>query len=98
MDIVGRMGGEEFIVMLPNTNHEGAMVAANHLCSAIKSKPLSVHGLQLQVTASLGVTTMVPGQSVVLDDLYAAADKALYVAKHTGRDRVEYAPVEPICA
>jgi diguanylate cyclase (GGDEF)-like protein len=98
MDIVGRLGGEEFIVMLPNTDHEGAMVAANHLCSAIKATPLSVNGLQLPVTASLGVTTMGPGQSVVLDDLYAAADKALYVAKQSGRDRVEYAPIVAICA
>jgi diguanylate cyclase (GGDEF)-like protein len=91
-DVAARMGGEEFIVLLPNADHKGALIAANKLCDAIRQQPLALPGLALPVTASVGVTAMQAGQRITLDVLYAAADQALYAAKKGGRNRVEFAP------
>ena len=91
-DIAARMGGEEFVVLLPNTDHTGALIAAGKLCAAIRKQALVLPGLNLPVTASLGCTAMQPGQGLTLEALYAAADQALYLAKNKGRDRVEYLP------
>lgn len=91
-DVAARMGGEEFIVLLPNTDHKGALMAAAKLCQRITQQPLALPGLALPVTASVGATAMQAGQRVTLDVLYAAADQALYAAKKGGRNRVEFAP------
>lgn len=93
-DLVARLGGEEFIVLLPNTASEGALAAAEKLRHAIRAQQLLVQGLRVPVSASIGVSGLDKVQRGVLEDLYAAADQALYVAKHAGRDRVEYAPPE----
>lgn len=88
-DLVGRMGGEEFIVLLPHTTPDQAMRVAEKLCVALRSHPLKVERLELPVTASFGVTGVTETQKAPLQALYTAADQALYAAKHHGRDRVE---------
>jgi diguanylate cyclase (GGDEF)-like protein len=89
-DIVARMGGEEFIVLLPNTAIEGALAAAEKLRSAIRAQHLKVQSLLVPVTVSIGVSAITKAQRGTVDELYTAADLALYAAKHGGRDRVEY--------
>lgn len=94
-DVVARMGGEEFIVLLPNTQPEGAMAVAQKLRQTLRAQPLKVpvqgHMLLLPVTASFGVSGVEAHQRASVAALYTAADQALYAAKQQGRDRVDYA-------
>jgi diguanylate cyclase (GGDEF)-like protein len=93
-DLVGRMGGEEFIVLLPYTTPDQAMVVAEKLRLALRAHPLKIERLELPVTASFGVTGITETQKAPLQALYTAADLALYTAKHAGRDRVALNPPE----
>jgi len=85
-DIVGRYGGEEFLLLLPETGREGAVVAAEHLRRALGAivLPNGEHG----VTASLGIAVF-PADASSPDELIACADAALYAAKEGSRNRVE---------
>lgn len=87
-DFVARYGGEEFTILLPETDLEGATVAANRVREAIRSTPITPpNGPTLPpLTASLGVAEYIAGQT--LEELICRADKALYRAKRDGRDRV----------
>jgi diguanylate cyclase (GGDEF)-like protein len=85
-DFAGRSGGEEFIVMLPDTDRAGAMRVAEHLRQAMHS--LSVPGVSREITASFGVATY-PDDALDGETLLRLADRALYAAKQGGRDRVE---------
>ena len=89
-DIVGRMGGEEFIVLLPNTTAAGAQLAAQKLLAAFRARPIEMTRLQLSLTASVGVTALAPHQRATANALYLAADQALYLAKENGRNRIEF--------
>jgi diguanylate cyclase len=91
-DIVARMGGEEFIILLANTPPQGAVALAEKLRKALYSSPLMIDDLAIPLTASFGVSGYAEKQQGSIEALYAAADKALYIAKHGGRNRVEYAP------
>jgi len=87
-DMVARFGGEEFVVVLPNTENEGAMQVAQEICIAMNSRRLPHVGNPYGVvTISVGCATMVPsfGQHAV--NLIEMADSALYKAKHGGRNR-----------
>ncbi len=85
-DIVGRWGGEEFLVVCPASNLRGAAIQAEHLRKKLAAMPFPGIGKQ---TASFGVTELLPGESI--DDLIRRADAALYAAKDKGRNRVEKA-------
>jgi diguanylate cyclase (GGDEF)-like protein len=85
-DFAGRNGGEEFIVMLPDTDRAGAMCVAEHLRQAMHS--LSLPGVTRAVTASFGVASF-PEDALDGETLLRLADRALYAAKQNGRDRVE---------
>ena len=85
-DFVGRNGGEEFIVLLPNTDTDAALVVAEKIRAAISD--ISVTGVDRTITASLGVAT-IPYHAGDGDQLVRAADRALYLAKTNGRNRVE---------
>lgn len=85
-DLIGRIGGEEFCVLLPKVGPDGAATAAEKLRTAIAELPFMFEGQLLRVTVSIGVATLTPGDD--LPELMRRADKALYQAKETGRDRI----------
>jgi len=85
-DFAGRNGGEEFIVMLPDTDRAAAMRVADHLRKAMHS--LTLPGVTRAVTASFGVASF-PEDALEGATLLRLADRALYAAKQSGRDRVE---------
>jgi len=85
-DFVGRYGGEEFVMLLPETAVDGAVLAADKLRRAIST--IKVPGVDRHLTASFGVATL-PDDADDSALLLRAADRALYAAKKAGRDRVE---------
>ncbi|MEW6325614.1 MAG: diguanylate cyclase [Nitrospirota bacterium] len=88
-DLVARYGGEEFIVILCQTDHNGAMQSAEQVRKAIEGHAFSAaDGRPLQVTASVGVSSYPAPDVVQPDDLVRVADGALYQAKRTGKNRV----------
>jgi diguanylate cyclase (GGDEF)-like protein len=86
-DILGRYGGEEFIVILPHCDETGAAVVAEKIRQAIESDGLQVTSGQLKVTVSVGGCSAAEGLSGA-SALVAEADQALYDAKHAGRNQV----------
>lgn len=90
-DMAARWGGEEFLVVLPETGLAGAKATAERIRQAIASLPVLYGGRALQITVSLGAAELVRNERVeqAADDLLKRADQALYRAKHRGRNRVE---------
>jgi diguanylate cyclase (GGDEF)-like protein len=87
--ILARFGGEEFIVLLTNTRLHAAARVASTLREAVAFAPIEVDGNSIQLTISLGVAARDPqDQECTLDQLIISADKGLYQAKHSGRNRV----------
>lgn len=90
-DVLSRVGGEEFMLMLPRTGLEGACSVAARVRDVIRElRVASGDGETLRVSASIGVAAATPARNSA-DALYAAADAALYRAKAGGKDRVEAA-------
>lgn len=89
VDLLGRIGGEEFTVALPETGREEASLIAERLRKAVeKASFVFHHSAPISFTVSIGVALLQAGDR--LDSLLARADKALYLAKHSGRNRVEH--------
>jgi diguanylate cyclase (GGDEF)-like protein len=87
-DLVARFGGEEFVVILPNTEGDGAMHVADEICEALRSRRLPHGGNPLGiVTISIGCATLVPKFGKHAANLIQIADEALYKAKQGGRDQ-----------
>jgi diguanylate cyclase (GGDEF)-like protein len=84
-DIVARFGGEEFVVLMPNTDLHNALATANRIREAFAAT--TIESLSQTVTASFGVVELAPGEQG--NDLLRRADGALYEAKRSGRNRVE---------
>jgi diguanylate cyclase (GGDEF)-like protein len=93
VDIAGRYGGEEIAVILPRTPLASAAQVAERIRQAVAGIPLQMGSLQLRVTASLGVTAWVEGDTPAT--LLSRADRALYRAKGAGKDRVEIDAAPP---
>lgn len=85
-DLAARFGGEEFIVILPETDHQSARNLAEKLKTTIKK--LTFEGIDHQLTISIGVSTQISDEPINLSGLIKQADKCLYQAKNAGRDRV----------
>ncbi|QMV16400.1 sensor domain-containing diguanylate cyclase [Vibrio spartinae] len=86
-DIIARWGGEEMVILLPDTNAEQALAYTEHLRATIAATPFRDEAQDIQITASFGIATRMNGES--LETLYQLADKRLYQAKQQGRNRVE---------
>lgn len=85
-DLIGRLGGEEFAVLLPRTNVADAMMVAERMRQAIMAVQIKAEKAVLSITASFGVTIIRPDDSMV--SLIKRADDALYAAKNAGRNQV----------
>jgi diguanylate cyclase (GGDEF)-like protein len=108
VDLYGRVGGEEFVVVLPETNADAAAIAAERVRNALSGKPITTVGGPLEVTISLGIATHdprhpnagePPGENVseLAQCLLRRADAALYEAKGSGRNCVRGDGLRPSC-
>ena len=87
VDGVGRIGGEEFVVIMPEETTVGAVAAANRLRESIAAETLLHGSISMRVTVSAGVATY-PADGTSWEELLAAADQCLYESKRSGRNRV----------
>lgn len=83
-----RFGGEEFVVLLPHSELEDAHLVAERIRVLVEAKPVEFRDVEIPVTVSIGIARL-EGAGETLDDLVAKADKALYLAKANGRNRIE---------
>lgn len=87
-DHLCRYGGEEFAIILPNTDTEGAMVLAEQVRLCLANHPIQYEDLTLSITVSIGCYAAIAEINSISVDYIQAADKALYQAKNEGRNRV----------
>ncbi len=87
IDIAGRYGGEEFCVVLPDTDREGAQYAAERIRSATEQALIKAYDTQIKTTVSVGIATF-PEDGKSMEELIDKADWALYRAKKQGRNRI----------
>lgn len=88
-DIVGRLGGEEFVVLMPETGLDSALATAERIRKAIATKPVCFDGIEIPLTVSAGVALMSADEkSDSADSLLHRADQCLYQAKSAGRNCV----------
>lgn len=90
-DVIGRVGGEEFLALLPGTDGRSALEIADRLLNAVRVTPIDHDVLSVSMTLSIGVAAFA-GRDANLDALIRRADAALYAAKDAGRDRAVLAP------
>jgi diguanylate cyclase (GGDEF)-like protein len=93
-DVVARIGGEEFLLVLPETDLDSARILAERIREAIGQRPLVVDFQRIEVTVSLGVACAIG--NIDLDDLTTEADRAMYLAKRGGRNRVASVEHKPV--
>ncbi len=86
-DIIGRIGGEEFAMLLPSTGKTEALEFSSRLHAAIHKAVLKHQDRIIEYTASIGLAASAPGEADSIDGLLAQADRALYEAKRGGRNR-----------
>lgn len=92
-DLIARYGGEEFVMVMPETEAEGAAALAERLRRVVEELVISLEGRMIGVTVSIGIATSGPeGGELTGDRLFGLADQALYEAKNGGRNRVAAAP------
>lgn len=87
VDLVGRYGGEELIIFLPETDRKTSMQVAERLRNSLAVTPIRVGEHEIAMTVSIGVATK-DENTLHLETLIARADQAMYIAKHKGRNRV----------
>ena len=96
-DVMGRLGGEEFAIFLPNAGAEGARAVAERLRLLVESHPATAGARSIPLTVSIGIALCGPGDSA--GAALQRADEAMYLAKQRGRNRVEMSgPAQPAAA
>jgi two-component system chemotaxis family response regulator WspR len=92
-DLVSRYGGEEFVMILPDTEAEGAAAVAKKMLDQVSKLeiPHATSSVSDHVTLSIGVSTLCPGDGENADAIVSSADQALYEAKEAGRNRIKVA-------
>jgi diguanylate cyclase (GGDEF)-like protein len=93
-DILARYGGEEFVLTLPHTPTEGARTVAERIREAVQKLEVPCDQGPVRFTVSIGVSTYASGQA--FDSIVERADKALYVSKQSGRNRVTVDGLDPV--
>jgi len=90
-DLLGRYGGEEFLVITPVENTRHGIIAYERICQAVSTRPIKIDELSISVTVSCGVTSYSPDNDEQnITKLIARADDALYQAKDAGRNQVMF--------
>ncbi len=89
-DVVARFGGEEFVVLMPETYLEQARIAAERIRSVVEKTSIVTNAGDISVTISIGVTEWNAQGEMVVDKLIDLADQALYRAKQAGRNRISF--------
>ena len=88
-DVIARYGGEEFIILIPNTELDGAQQFAEKIRASIAYPPFKIdEKLSIRVTISIGLTHMHIEEDSTIENIFIRADKALYEAKNSGKNRV----------
>lgn len=96
VDWMVRYGGEEFLIILPETDADGTQILAERLRERITEKTFNTSGHAISITASFGSTCVYPGSErkfYTQESIIEAADALLYEAKESGRNRVCFRPV-----
>lgn len=93
-DILGRYGGEEFMIVLPETKSDGAIILAERLRRAVEAEPVALRETSLAITISLGISE-IRTDTKNYEQLIGEADQGLYESKEAGRNRATLFNVEP---
>lgn len=86
-DFLARYGGEEFVVVLPNTNTQGAEIIATQILTSVRKHHYKTSNIDIKLTVSIGMSAISP-PDLNKASLISLADKALYIAKNAGRDTI----------
>lgn len=87
-EIAGRYGGDEFVVLLPETTHDSGLLVANRICHAIAGYPINTNSGSIELTPSIGVACIPDRGTKSLSELLNHADQAMYAAKRGGKGQV----------
>lgn len=95
-DVACRYGGEEFCLILPETDAQGALVLAQEICESVREQKFCSNESVIKLSVSCGVTTYQQEKEITPEIIFKHVDKALYKAKESGRDQVQVMPIEKI--
>jgi diguanylate cyclase (GGDEF)-like protein/PAS domain S-box-containing protein len=94
MDLIGRFGGDEFVVLLPEIDFSQALQAAERIRQSVQAYSIQLKGTVIHITASLGLAEL-SSRAASLDALLEQADRAMYAAKASGRNRLAWSGQQP---
>jgi diguanylate cyclase (GGDEF)-like protein len=93
-DVGCRYGGEEFCLILPETDAQGALALAQEICQSVRQQQVYSNENIITLSVSCGVTTYQQEKEITPEIIFDYVDKALYKAKQAGRDQVQVIPIE----